>query len=57
MADAAELRSVFRTFRDDEQAHLDAAVERDAHKAPFYSGLSFVVKAGCRSAIWLCRRV
>jgi ubiquinone biosynthesis monooxygenase Coq7 len=57
MADEAELRAVFRTFRDDEQAHLDAAVERDAHKAPFYSGLSFVVKAGCRSAIWLCRRV
>ena len=29
----AELRAVFRAFRDDEQAHLEAAVERDAHKA------------------------
>ena len=57
MADEAELRHVFRTFRDEEQAHLETAVERDAHKAPFYSGLSFAVKAGCRGAIWLAKRV
>lgn len=57
LADEAELRAVFRAFRDDEQAHLDVAVERDAHKAPFYSGISFVVKAGCRAAIWVCKRV
>ena len=57
MADEAELRAVFRQFRDEEQAHLETAVERDAHKAPFYSALSTVVKAGCRGAIWLCKRV
>ena len=57
LADEAELRAVFRAFRDDEQAHLDAAVERDAHKAPFYAGISFAVKAGCRAAIWVCSRV
>ena len=57
MTDEVELRAVFRAFRDEEQAHLDAAVERDAHKAPFYAGLSFVVKTGCRAAIWVCKRV
>jgi ubiquinone biosynthesis monooxygenase Coq7 len=57
MADEAELRGVFRAFRDDEQAHLDAAVERGAHAAPFYTALSLAVKTGCRGAIWLCKRV
>ena len=57
LADEAELRAVFRAFRDEEQAHLDAAVARDAHKAPFYSALSFVVKTGCLAAILVCKRV
>ena len=57
LTEEVELRAVFRAFRDEEQAHLDAAVERDAHKAPFYSALSFVVKRGCRAAIWVCKRV
>jgi ubiquinone biosynthesis monooxygenase Coq7 len=57
LASEAELRAVFRAFRDDEQAHLEAAVARDAHQAPFYSALSLVVKTGCRGAIWLCKRV
>lgn len=57
LAHEAELRAVFRAFRDDEQAHLDTAVERNAHDAPFYAGLSFAVKAGCRAAIWVSKRV
>ena len=57
MADEAELRAVFRTFRDEEQAHLETAVERDAHAAPFYSALSFAVRAGCTGAIWVAKRV
>jgi ubiquinone biosynthesis monooxygenase Coq7 len=57
LTEEAELRAVFRAFRDEEQAHLDAAVERDAHKAPFYAGISLAVKTGCRAAIWVCKRV
>ena len=57
LTEEAELRAVFRAFRDEEQAHLEAAVERDAHKAPFYSCLSFVVKTGCRAAIWMCKLI
>ena len=56
-ADEAELREVFRDFRDDEQEHLEEAVRRDAHKAPFYTALSAVVKTGCTGAIWLSKRL
>jgi len=52
-----ELRRLFRTFRDDEQGHLEEAVRRDAHKAPFYTALSAVVKAGCSAAIAVAKRV
>jgi ubiquinone biosynthesis monooxygenase Coq7 len=55
--DEAQLRAVFRTFRDEEQAHLEEAVRRDAHKAPFYSALSAVVKAGCSAAIFVAKKV
>ena len=55
--DEAELRVVFRTFRDEEQEHLEEAVRRDAHQAPGYQVLSTVVKAGCKAAIWVAKRV
>jgi ubiquinone biosynthesis monooxygenase Coq7 len=56
-ADEAELRTVFRTFRDEEQEHLEEAVRRDAHQAPAYPVLNRVVKAGCTAAIWVAKRV
>ena len=55
--DEAELRVVFRTFRDEEQEHLEEAVRRDAHKAPFYTALSSAVKAGCSAAIAVAKRI
>ena len=44
---AAELSS----FRDEELAHRDQAVEEGARQAPAYALLSAVIGAGCRAAI------
>lgn len=52
-----ELRGVFRSFRDEEQAHLDEAVRQDAHLAPAYGLIKAAIKAGCGAAIWLTHRV
>jgi ubiquinone biosynthesis monooxygenase Coq7 len=57
LAGESELRATFKAFRDDEQSHLDVAVERGAHSAPAYTVLSTVVKAGCKGAIWLAQRL
>jgi len=57
LVDEQELRTVFRTFRDEEQEHLEEAVRRDAHQAPGYKVLSTVVKAGCKTAIWVAKKV
>lgn len=57
LADEVALRRVFRSFRDDEQEHLEEAVRRDAHKAPGYLVLFNVVKTGCSAAIWLAKRI
>ena len=50
---AAELSQ----FRDEELAHLDAAVAEGAHRAPAYPLLSAVIRAGCRAAIRIAERV
>jgi len=55
--DETELRQVFKQFRDDEQEHLDMGLERDAEKAPFYQAITSVVHSGCKSAIWLAKRI
>eukprot|EP00959_Pyramimonas_sp_CCMP1952_P215183 4502555-Pyramimonas_sp.AAC.1 len=57
LQDAKELRQVFKQFRDEEQEHLDMGLERDAEKAPFYQAITNVVSTGCKSAIWLAKRV
>ena len=44
-------------FRDEEIAHLDAAVAEGAHRAPAYQLLSAVIRAGCRAAIRIAERV
>ena len=49
----AELRKTVVEFRDDELKHRDEGL---AHGAPGYEGLSAVVKAGSRLAIWLSER-
>ena len=50
---AAELSQ----FRDEELAHLGAAVAEGAHRAPAYPLLSAVIRAGCRAAIRIAERV
>lgn len=56
-ADEELLRRTFRQFRDEEQEHLDVAHERGADAAPMAQPISAVVKAGCKAAIWLSKRV
>lgn len=53
----AELRALFREFRDDELEHKDTGIEHDGEKAPFYRVLSNVIKTGCRAAIAITERV
>ena len=53
----AELADVFRRHRDEELAHLDTALANDAEKAPFYSALSEVIKAGCRVGVAVAKKV
>ena len=58
--DAEEHRELIETitkFRDEEQEHHDIGLEHDAELAPAYQVLSGIIKAGCKSAIWLSERV
>jgi len=58
--DAEEHRELMETitkFRDEEQEHHDIGLEHDAELAPAYQALSGIIKAGCKSAIWLSERV
>jgi len=50
---AAELSS----FRDEELAHRDQAVEEGARQAPGYALLSAVIGAGCRAAIKISEKL
>lgn len=50
---AAELS----TFRDEELAHRDAAIEDGAREAPGYRLLSAVIGAGCRAAIKISEKI
>lgn len=53
----AELRGMFREFRDDELEHKHTGIAYDAEKAPFYRALSSVIQTGCRAAIAISQRV
>lgn len=46
-----DLAAELRTFRDEELAHRDVAVEEGARDAPGYGLLSAAIRAGCRVAI------
>ena len=52
-----ELVDTLRKIRDEELEHLDHAVENDALKAVPHTLLTGVIRAGCRSAIWVSERV
>ena len=46
-----DLAAELTTFRDEELAHRDAAVDEGAREAPGHGLLSAVIGAGCRAAI------
>jgi len=52
-----ELADQLATFRADELAHRDHAIEAGARSAPGYDLLSTVIQAGCRVAIKLAEKV
>lgn len=52
-----ELIDTIRRIRDEELEHLDHAVENDAKEAVPHELLTGVIRAGCRSAIWISERV
>jgi ubiquinone biosynthesis monooxygenase Coq7 len=51
------LAEELRSFRADELAHRDQAVEEGAKDAPGYGLLSAVIRAGCRGAIKISEKV
>ncbi len=53
----ADLRKTVTEFREDELEHRDEGLAHGAREAPSYEGLSAVVKAGSRLAIWLSERI
>lgn len=53
----AALKSTIAKFRDDEMEHHDIGLEQEAEQAPAYELLSGAIKAGCRGAIWLSKRI
>ena len=52
-----ELEATIAEFQADEVAHRNTAVEAGAEEAPGYRLLSGAIRAGCRSAIWLSKRI
>jgi 3-demethoxyubiquinol 3-hydroxylase len=52
-----ELAGRLSTFRDEELAHRDLAIEEGAEQAPGYPLLSAVIRAGCRAAIKISEKV
>ena len=40
-----------------DKEHHDTGLEEDAEKAPFYEALTFLIKAGCKTAIMISEKV
>lgn len=52
-----ELNATVKAFQADELAHRDTAINHGAEQAPGYELLSGSIKASCRAAIWLSKRI
>ena len=52
-----DLAKTIAKFRKDELEHRDTAIEYGAEQATGYKLLSGLIKSGCRSAIWLSKRI
>ncbi|MCI5050599.1 MAG: demethoxyubiquinone hydroxylase family protein [Rickettsiales bacterium] len=55
--DESELKETITTFREEELEHHDIGIEHEAESAPFYELLSSAIKAGCRVAIEVAKKV
>ena len=44
-------------FRDEEMEHHATGLAHDAQNAPFYSGLTTIIRSICKGAIWISARV
>ena len=51
------LAAQFTQFREEEIAHRDTALHEGAREAAGYPLLSAAIKAGCRTAIEICKRI
>lgn len=52
-----DLVTQLKRIRDEELEHLDTAVGEDAKEAGGYPILNWVVRGGCRGAIWVSERI
>lgn len=52
-----ELEDIIEQFQAEEVEHKKIAEEHGAEEAPGYPVLSAAIKAGCRAAIWISKRV
>ena len=52
-----ELEQVIKDFQAEEVEHKKIAEAHGAEEAPGYPVLSATIKAGCRAAIWISKRV
>jgi len=56
-ADQSALKETITTFRAEELEHHDIGLAEGAEKAPLYGLISGAIRAGCRGAIWVAKRV
>ena len=52
-----EMIQLLTRIRDEEQEHHDTGLEQEAEKWWLYEPATYIVKAGCKIAIWLSERI
>ena len=52
-----EMISIISQFRDEEQEHHDIGLAEGAEQAPAYELLTFLIKQGCKTAIFISEKV
>ena len=52
-----ELEATIAEFQDDEVEHKNMAIDAGAKEATGYRALAGAIRAGCRTAIWLSKRI
>ncbi|XP_075977351.1 ubiquinone biosynthesis protein COQ7, mitochondrial [Anticarsia gemmatalis] len=52
-----EILETITKFRNEEQEHHDTGIDHGAEQAPFYKAMTEVIKAGCKAAIAISKKV